>query len=76
MARVREHVYKDRHIRIIINQSGNEYLGVFEIEGMKLPPATATGPETHSEDAAFQSAKRKAEEYIDAHGAGAPAKGA
>jgi hypothetical protein len=69
MASVREHVYKDKHIRITINQSGNEYLGVFEIEGMKPPPATATGPETHSEDAAFQSAKRKAEDYIDGQGA-------
>jgi hypothetical protein len=70
MARVLEHTYRDRHIKITVNQSGAEYLGIFQIDGVNVPPATARGAESRSEDAAFESAKRRAEEYIDAQGAG------
>lgn len=67
MADLREFVYKGRRVRITVNHSAGHYIGVLDIEGMRLG-ADKVGAEASSAGAAFESRKRKAEELIDAQG--------
>lgn len=64
MADVREFVYKDRHVTVTVNQDAGKYVGVANIEGM-TGTANNMGAASTSADAAFESAKRRAEELID-----------
>jgi hypothetical protein len=65
MADVKEFVYKDTHVTITVNQDAGKYVGVAKIEGM-TPAPNQMGAASTSPDAAFESAKRRAEELIDA----------
>ena len=67
MADVREFVYRDKHVTITVNQDAGKYVGVAKIEGMTTGDNNM-GAASTSEDAAFESAKRRAEELIDAAG--------
>ena len=68
MADVKEFVYKDRHVTITVNQDAGKYIGVATIEGMTQDAKKPMGAASTSPDAAFESAKRRAEEVIDAQG--------
>jgi hypothetical protein len=68
MADIQEFIYKGKKVRMRVNQSGAEYIGEFDIEGMNLSPAAAKCPDAKSAKGAFDSCKRKAEELIDAQG--------
>jgi hypothetical protein len=65
MADVKEFVYKDKHVTVTVNQDAGKYVGVASIEGMPTG-ANNMGAASNSPDAAFESAKRRAEELIDA----------
>jgi hypothetical protein len=67
MADVKEFVYRDKHVTVTVNQDAGKYVGVVKIEGMTLG-ANNMGAASTSPDAAFESAKRRAEELIDAAG--------
>ena len=67
MADVKEFVYKDKHVTVTVNQDAGKYIGVAKIEGMTTG-ANNMGAASTSPDAAFESAKRRAEELIDAAG--------
>jgi hypothetical protein len=68
MADVKEFVYRDKHVTVTVNQDAGKYIGVVDIEGMTVAPANKMGAASASPDAAFESAKRRAEELIDAAG--------
>ena len=65
MADVRTFDYKGRKVEVTVNRNGAHYVGMIEIEGMKLSEHQKLGAEGSSEDAAFRSCQRKAEELID-----------
>lgn len=65
MADVRTFDYKGKKVDVTINKNGASYVGMIEIEGKKLSGQQKLGAAEPSEDAAFRSCQRKAEELID-----------
>ena len=60
-----EHQYKGRRIHIAVSKNGPSYVAAFDIDGIKVAPAMRNVTST-SEAGAAASAKRRAEELIDA----------
>ena len=71
MGLVRDFEHRGREFKVAVSKTGNQYLAVIDILGVKIPPALAEVTAT-TEEGAFKLAQRKGEDLIDHPPPGVP----